>query len=123
MPISMNYQDMTFQNRSIPMIELWIALVLTWNPSVQRVIDKEFNTEKECWDYYETEIAPDTTLAEEKWGKQNLTSQNRRPDKNFHFKTNWNYPVRTYKGLSTTKSGKDQVWLSCEPKQPKIYNE
>ncbi len=75
MPISMNYQDMTFQNRSIPMIELWIALVLTWNPSVQRVIDKEFNTEKECWDYYETEIAPDTTLAEGKWGKQNLTSQ------------------------------------------------
>ncbi len=119
----MNYQDMTFQNRSIPMIELWIALVLTWNPSVQRVIDKEFNTEKECWDYYETEIAPDTTLAEGKWGKQNLTSQNRRPDKNFHFKTNWNYPVRTYKGLGVSTSGKDQVWLSCEPKQPKIYNE
>ncbi len=114
---------MTFQNRSIPMIELWIALVLTWNPSVQRVIDKEFNTEKECWDYYETEIAPDTTLAEGKWGKQNLTSQNRRPDKNFHFKTNWNYPVRTYKGLGVSPSGKDQVWLSCEPKQPKIYNE
>ncbi len=123
MPISMNYQDMTFQNRSIPMIELWIALVLTWNPSVQRVIDKEFNTEKECWDYYETEIAPDTTLAEGKWGRQNLTSQNRRPDKNFHFKTNWNYPVRTYKGLGVSPSGKDQVWLSCEPKQPKIYNE
>ena len=105
------------------MIELWIALVLTWNPSVQRVIDKEFNTEKECWDYYETIIAPDTTLAEGKWGKQNLTSQDRRPDKNFHFKTNWNYPIRTYKGLGVSPSGKDQVWLSCEPKQPKIYNE
>ncbi len=50
------------------MIELWIALVLTWHPSVERVVDKEFNTEKECWEYYETEIAPDTTLAEGKWG-------------------------------------------------------
>ena len=105
------------------MIELWIALVLTWTPSVVRTVDNEFNTEKECWDYYEVEIAPDTTVAEGKWGRQNLTSQNRRPDKNFHFKTNWTYPIRTYKGLSVTPSGKDSVWLSCEPKQPKIYNE
>lgn len=105
------------------MVELWIALVLTWTPVVERVVDKEFNSEKECWDYYEVEIAPDTTVGEGKWGKQNLTSQNRRPDKNFHFKTNWTYPIRTYKGLSVTLSGKDQVWLSCEPKQPKIYNE
>jgi len=105
------------------MVELWIALVLTWTLVVERVVDKEFNSEKECWDYYEVEIAPDTTVGEGKWGKQNLTSQNRRPDKNFHFKTNWTYPIRTYKGLSVTPSGKDQVWLSCEPKQPKIYNE
>ena len=105
------------------MVELWIALVLTWHPTVVRTVDKEFNTEKECWDYYETIIAPDTTLAEGKWGKQNLTHQNRRPDKNFHFKTNWNYPIRTYKGLGESPSGKDQVWLSCEPKYTKIYNE
>ena len=104
-------------------MEVWIALVLTWHPAVQRVVDKEFNTEIECWEYYETEIAPNTTLAEGKWGKQNLTSQNRRPDKNFHFKTNWNYPIRTYKGIGESSSGKDQVWLSCEPKYPKIYNE
>ena len=58
------------------MTELWIALVLTWTPMVERVVDKEFSTEKECWDYYETIIAPNTTLAEGKWGKQNLTSQN-----------------------------------------------
>ena len=69
------------------MTELWIALVLTWMP-VERVVDREFNSEKECWDHYETIIAPNTTLAEGKWGKQNLTHQNRRPDKNFHFKTN-----------------------------------
>ena len=108
---------------SINMTEIWIALVLIWTPMVERTVDKEFNTEKECWDYYETIIAPNTTLAEGKWGKQNLTSQDRRPDKNFHFKTNWNYPIRTYKGLGESPSGKDQVWLSCEPKYPKIYNE
>ena len=105
------------------MIETWIALVLIWTPMMDRSVDREFRTEKECWDYYEVEIAPDTTVAEGKWGRQNLTSQNRRPDKNFHFKTNWTYPIRTYKGLSVTPSGKDSVWLSCEPKQPKIYNE
>ena len=105
------------------MTEIWIALVLTWTPLVERVVDKEFNTEKECWEYYETEIAPNTTLAEGKWGRQNLTSQNRRPDKNFHFKTNWNYPIRTYKGIGATGEGKDSVWLSCEPKYAKIYNQ
>ena len=105
------------------MTELWIALVLTWMP-VERVVDKEFNSEKECWDHYETIIAPNTTLAEGKWGKQNLTSQNRRPDKNFHFKTNNNYPIRTYKGIGNTENtGEDSVWLSCEPKYAKIYNE
>jgi len=105
------------------MLELWIALVLTWAPSVERVVDKEFNTEKECWEYYETIIAPETTLGEGKWGRQVLTSQNTRPDKNFHFKTNNNYPIRIYKGLKTTPGGKDQVWLSCEPQYPKIWNE
>ena len=104
------------------MTEIWIALVLTWTPMVERTVDKEFNTEKECWDYYETIIAPDTTLGEGKWGKQNLTHQDRRPDKNFHFKTNWTYHIRTYKGLGSTGAGKDQVWLSCEPKYAKIYN-
>ena len=112
-----------FFSLSINMTEIWIALVLTWTPMVERTIDKEFNTEKEYWDYYETIIAPNTTLAEGKWGKQNLTAQDRRPDKNFHFKTNWNYPIRTYKGLGELPSGKDQVWLSCEPKYAKIYNE
>ena len=104
------------------MTELWIALVLTWTPMVERVVDKEFNTEVECWDYYETIIAPDTTLAEGKWGKQNLDHQDRRPDKNFHFKLNWNeYPIRTYKGKD--KGFRSTVWLSCERKYPKIFNE
>ena len=102
------------------MTELWIALVLTWFP-VERIVDKEFNSEKECWDHYETIISPGTSLAEGKWGKQNLDHQNRRPDKNFHFKTNWNYPIRTYKGKE--KGYRSQIWLSCEPKYAKIYNE
>ena len=105
------------------MTELWIALVLTWTPMIERNVDKEFNTEKECWDYYETIVAsPNTTLAEGKWGRQNLDHQDRRPDKNFHFKTNWNYPIRTYKGIGNTGKGMDQVWLSCEPKFVNIYN-
>ena len=74
------------------MTELWIALVLTWTPMVERVVDKEFTSEKQCWDYYETEIAPNTTLGEGKWGSQVLTAQNTRPDKNYFFKTNNNYP-------------------------------
>jgi len=97
----------------------WVALVTTWNPSVERTIEREFSTEKECWDYYETEISPGTTLAESKWGKQNLTSQNKRPDKNFHFKTVNDYPIRTYKGTGESPSGKDQVWLSCEKERKK----
>ena len=107
------------------MVELWIALVLTWHPTVLRVVDKEFNSEKECWDYYEVEIAPETTVGEGKWGRQVLTAQNTRPDKNYFFKTNNNYPIRVYRGLNyqNTKRGHDQVWLSCEPKYARIYNE
>lgn len=104
------------------MLEIWIALVLTWMP-VERVVDKEFNSEKECWDYYEVEDSNGVSRGEEKWGKQNLTNQNRRPDNNFHFKTNNNYPIRTYKGLGNTGRGEDSVWLSCERKYSNIYNE
>ena len=32
--------------------ETWIAVVMTWNP-VKRVIDKEFTSEVECWNFYE----------------------------------------------------------------------
>ena len=102
-----------FFSLSINMTEIWIALVLTWTPMVERTVDKEFNTEKECWDYYEIET-DGVSVGESKFGSQNLTNQNRRPDKNFHFKTNWNYPIRTYKGKE--KGHRSQVWLSCEPK-------
>ena len=98
------------------MTELWIALVIVWFP-VERTVDREFNSEKECWEYYENE-----QLGESKWGKQTLDHQGRRPDKNFHFKLNWNeYPIRTYKGKD--KGFRSTVWLSCERKYPKIFNE
>ena len=102
------------------MTEIWIALVIVWFP-VERTVDKEFSTEKECWDYYEVEDSNGVSRAEEKWGSQTLDHQNRRPDKNFHFKLNWNYPIRTYRGKE--KGFRSQIWLSCELKYPKIYNE
>ena len=105
--------------RRYSMTELWIALVLIWFPT-ERLVDKEFNSEKECWDYYEIETNG-VSVGESKFGSQHLTHQNRRPDKNFHFKLNWNYPIRTYKGKE--KGYRSQVWLSCEPKYAKIYNE
>ena len=98
------------------MTELWIALVIVWFP-VERTVDREFNSEKECWEYYENE-----QLGESKWGKQTLDHQGRRPDKNFHFKLNWNeYPIRTCQGKD--KGFRSTVWLSCERKYPKIYNQ
>ena len=103
------------------MTEIWIALVLIWFP-IERNVDKEFSTEKECWDYYETIVgSSNTTRAEDKWGSQTLDHQGNRPDKNFHFKLNWNeYPIRTYKGKD--KGFRSQIWLSCERKYPKIFN-
>ena len=98
------------------MTELWIALVIVWFP-VERTVDKEFNSEKECWDYYENGL-----LGENKWGKQTLDHQGRRPDKNFHFKFDYGeYPIRTYKGID--KGFRSTIWLSCEPKYARIYNE
>ena len=97
------------------MTEIWIALVIVWFP-VERTVDKEFNTEKECWEYYEG------GMGESKFGKQTLDHQGNRPDKNFHFKLNWNeYPIRTYNGKD--KGFRSSVWLSCERKYPPIYNQ
>ena len=97
------------------MTEIWIALVIVWFP-VERTVDKEFNTEKECWEYYEG------GMGESKFGKQTLDHQGNRPDKNFHFKLSWNeYPIRTYNGKD--KGFRSSVWLSCERKYPPIYNQ
>ena len=86
----------------------WIAIITLWNLNVgiERTIDKEFTTEKQCWDYYEDGIG------ESKFGKQNLTHQGKTPDKGFHFTLNHlEYPIRTYNG-----TGAGTIWLTCDIK-------
>ena len=52
---------------------IWIAIVLTWNP-VNRTIDKEFSSEVNCWNYYETETNG-VSVGESKFGTQHLDHQ------------------------------------------------
>ena len=86
--------------------ETWIAVVLTWNP-VKRVIDKEFSSEVECWNFYEG------GTGESKFGSQVLDHQNNPPTKDFNFgPDHLEYPIRTYRG----KDGQGQVWLTCDIK-------
>ena len=85
---------------------IWIAIVLTWNP-VKRVIDKEFASEVECWNFYEG------GTGESRFGTQHLDHQNNPPTKDFHFGPDYlEYPIRTFRG----KDGQGQVWLTCDIK-------
>jgi len=34
---------------------IWAAIVMTWNP-VTYTIDKEFSSELDCWNYYDTGV-------------------------------------------------------------------
>jgi len=86
--------------------ETWIAVVLTWNPVV-RVIDKEFSSEVECWNYYENGVG------EGKFGSQHRDHQGNLPTKDSHFGPDYlEYPIRTYRG----KDGQGSVWLTCDLK-------
>ena len=85
---------------------IWIAIVMTWNP-VNRVIDKEFTSEVECWNYYENGVG------EGKFGTQHRDHQDNLPTKDFHFgPDHLEYPIRTYRG----KDGQGSVWLTCDIK-------
>ena len=85
---------------------IWIAIVMTWNP-VNRVIDKEFTSEVDCWNYYENGVG------EGKFGTQHLDHQNNPPTKDFHFgPDHLEYPIRTYRG----KDGSGSIWLTCDIK-------
>ena len=85
---------------------IWAAIVMTWNP-VHRTIDKEFTSEVDCWNYYETGVG------EGKFGTQHLDHQNNPPTKDFNFGPDYlEYPIRTYRG----KDGQGQVWLTCDTK-------
>jgi hypothetical protein len=84
---------------------IWIAIVTTWSP-INRTIDKEFTSEVNCWNYYESGVG------ESKFGTQHLTHQGKNPGKGHHFGPNHlNYPIRTYYG-----TGEGQIWLTCDIK-------
>ena len=86
--------------------EIWIAVVMTWNP-VKRVIDKEFTSEVECWNFYEG------GTGESRFGEQHRDHQGNLPTKDSHFGPDYlEYPIRTYRG----KDGQGSVWLTCDLK-------
>jgi len=88
---------------------IWIAIVMTWQP-VKYLIDKEFTSEVNCWNYYEENVG------ESKFGTQHLDHQGNKPDKDYMNKNrppHREYPTRMYHGI-TDEQG--QVWLTCDIK-------
>ena len=88
---------------------IWIAIVMTWHP-VKYLIDKEFTSEVNCWNYYEEDVG------ESKFGIQHLDHQGNKPDKDYMNKNrppHREYPTRMYHGI-TNEQG--QVWLTCDIK-------
>ena len=89
----------------------WIAIVLTWNP-VNRTIDKEFSSEVDCWNYYDTGVGESKML--NSYGTQVLAHQGNKPYKEYmkkHRPAHREYPTRMYKNF-----GADLVWLTCDMK-------
>ena len=85
----------------------WVAVVLTWNPVV-RVIDKEFTSEVECWNFYEG------GTGESRFGEQYRDHQGNLPTKDSHFGPDYlEYPIRTYRGINDEQGS---VWLTCDLK-------
>jgi len=92
----------------------WIAIVMTWNP-VNYTIDKEFTSEVECWNYYDTGVGE--IYARENFGTQVLDHQGNKPDKEYHKKhrpSHREYPTRLYKGADGWSRG--LIWLTCDIK-------
>ena len=81
----------------------WVGLLL-FTASLTIQVDKEFATEKECWDWY------NIPSNYSKIGTPVLTHQGKPIPEDHHFK--WghlNYPIRLYKD-----SNKHLIWLTCE---------
>jgi hypothetical protein len=90
---------------------IWIAIVMTWNP-VNYTIDKEFTSEVECWNYYDTGVGESKML--NSYGTQVLDHQGNKPDKDYmkkHRPAHREYPTRMYKN-----HGNWMVWLTCDIK-------
>ena len=90
----------------------WIAIVMTWNPVIY-TIDKEFSSEVDCWNYYDTGVGESKML--NSYGTQVLDHQGNPPTKDFHFgkMDHREYPIRTYRGINDEQG---QVWLTCDTK-------
>ena len=92
---------------------IWIAIVMTWRPVIY-TIDKEFSSEVECWNYYDTGVGESEMRS--RYGTQVLDHQGNKPGKGFHFgsgEAHREYPTRLYHGI-TAEQG--QVWLTCDIK-------
>ena len=89
----------------------WIAIVMTWNPVIY-TIDKEFSSEVDCWNYYDTGVGESKMLND--YGTQVLDHQGNKPDKEYmkkHRPSHREYPTRMYKNF-----GGWMMWLTCDIK-------
>ena len=89
----------------------WVAIVMTWNPVVY-TIDKEFSSELDCWNYYDTGVGESKML--NSYGIQVLDHQGNKPDKDYmkkHRPQHRVYPTRMYKNF-----GGWMMWLTCDIK-------
>ena len=90
---------------------IWIAIVMTWNP-VTYTIDKEFSSEVDCWNYYDTGVGESKMFS--LYGTQVLDHQGNKPDKEYmkkHRPSHRVYPTRMYKNF-----GGWMMWLTCDIK-------
>ena len=84
---------------------------MTWNP-VKYTIDKEFASEVDCWNYYDTGVGESKML--NSYGTQVLDHQGNKPDKEYmkkHRPSHREYPTRLYKNF-----GGWMMWLTCDIK-------
>ena len=89
----------------------WIAIVMTWNPVIY-TIDKEFTSEVNCWNYYDTGAGESKML--NSYGTQVLDHQGNKPDAEYmkkHRPSHRIYPTRMYKNF-----GGWMMWLTCDIK-------
>ena len=103
--------DITTTDKDVSDETIWIAIVMTWNP-VTYTIDKEFSSEVDCWNYYDTGVGESKML--NNYGTQVLDHQGNKPDKEYMKKNrppHREYPTRMYKN-----HGGWMVWLTCDIK-------
>jgi hypothetical protein len=83
----------------------WIAVLLFATSLNATVANKEFSSEKDCWEYY---------AGDHSFGRQLNDHQNKPITKDYHFKKlGAEYPVRLFIDSNT----KNVFWLSCERKK------